>query len=889
VNTKHFSNFVLKIQFMKTLHALFLFGLFFFAMPAFAQLPADQGFLIKAELDKRGLSEAEADAALIAEGLDIKKMSPEEALINKGAISKVLDDLAETKKLNIVENQESKDSMKVEEQILKPDNQVKVEKDLPKTNPIYGHQLFQNGGLQVQANTDGASAPETYVLGAGDQIRITIFGISQADLLMTINESGFVAPAGMVQIYLKGLTLKEARKVVRNRFSLTYRFQNDEFAVTLQKARMLNVNIFGEVVKGGSVQLSALNTALNALMAAGGVSEIGSVRHIELLRGDIRKKIDLYAFLNNPSVQFQYDLQHNDILYVPVAQKVVSLEGAVKRPMRYELAGTEGLKELLAFAGGVLYNANAALIQVERQTGEKPQLTEYSLADVLSGKVLVDLLDGDIVILKPSSVPLEQFAAVQGAVYYPGQFAWKEGLKLSEVLEKAKLKPQTSTELYMVKRTLTDGTQKVIKVVGKDAISFELFAKDSILVFDQSAFANQLPLEVSGAVRAPFKQNLAYTDQIKLSEALALAKGTLPTTADWAYVRRPNLFVPNEYSYTRVNLNENADFALGAGDVLMVYDKEIYTQAADVSIGGAVRTAYRTPFSPELSIKTLIEMAGRTTEKANLKRVDLFRLVYNDKRGSGYELIRLSIDSNYNVVGYPGGYPLLPFDQIMVRQLTLFDIDKMVTVTGEVKFPGDYALPASQYRLSDLITDAGGINGIGSMDGAIIMRTFNNVGPIGISVKKALRHKNSKKYNPYLLSGDVLTIYPTQNTFSLRLLGTNYPIQDSIIQTSSKSFIYDGKKSARWYIREYAGGLSEDANPRSVAVAYPNGQVDGTRRSLYLFNKMPTVRPGGQIIVSLQTEKEKAEKKEIDYDAIFSRSFQAISSILTITLLLKQL
>ena len=877
---------------MKTLHALFLFGLFFFAMPAVAQLPADQGFLIKAELDKRGLSEAEAEAALIAAGLDVKNMSPEEALFNKGAISKVLDDLAETKKLKIDEKQESKeskDSLKVEEQILQPDNQVKLEKDFPQISPIYGHQLFQNGGLPVQANTDGASAPETYVLGAGDQIRITIFGISQADLLMTINESGFVAPAGMVQIYLKGLTLKEARKLIRNRFSLAYRFQADEFAVTLQKARMVNVNIFGEVVKGGSVQLSALNTALNALMAAGGVSEIGSVRHIELLRGDIRKKIDLYAFLNNPSVQFQYDLQHNDILYVPVAQKVVSLEGAVKRPMRYELAGTEGLKELLAFAGGVLYNANAALIQVERQTGEKPQLTEYSLADVLSGKVLVELLDGDIVTLKPSSVPLEQFAAVQGAVYYPGQFAWKEGLKLSEVLEKAKLKPQTSTELYMVKRTLTDGTQKVIKVVGKDAISFELFAKDSILVFDQSAFANQLPLEVSGAVRAPFKQNLAYTDQIKLSEALALAKGTLPTTADWAYVRRPNLFVPNEYSYSRVNLNENADFLLGAGDVLMVYDKEIYTQAADVSIGGAVRTAYRTPFSPELSIKALVEMAGRTTEKANLQRVDLFRLVYNDKRGSGYELIRLSIDSNYNVVGYPGGYPLLPFDQIMVRQLTLFDIDKLVTVTGEVKFPGDYALPASQYRLSDLITDAGGINGIGSYDGAIIMRTFNNVGPIGINVKKALRHKNSKKYNPYLLSGDVLTIYPSQNTFSLRLLGTNYPIQDSLIQASSKSFIYDGKKSARWYIREYAGGLSEDANPRSVAVAYPNGQVDGTRRSLFLFNNMPVVRPGGQIIVSLQTEQEKAEKKEIDYDAVFTRSFQAISSLLTLFLLVNQL
>ncbi len=874
---------------MKALQTLLFFSIFFFAMPAFAQLPADQGFLIKAELDKRGLSEAEADAALMAAGLDVKKMSPEEALFNKGAISKVLDELAETKKLKIVEKQESKDSMKVEEQILKSDQQVKVEKDLPQTNPIYGHQLFQNGGLSVHALTDGASAPDTYVLGAGDQIRITIFGISQADLLLTINESGFVAPAGMGQIYLKGLTMREARKVVRNRFSVAYRFQSDEFAVTLQKARMLNVNIFGEVVKGGSVQLSALNTALNALMAAGGVSEIGSVRHIELLRGDIRKKIDLYAFLNNPSVQFQYDLQHNDILFVPVAQKVVSLEGAVKRPMRYELAGKEGLKELLAFAGGVLFNANVELIQVKRQTGEKPQLTEYRLADVLSGKFSVELLDGDIIIVKQSSVPLEQFAAIQGAVYYPGQYAWKEGQQLSEVLDKAKLKPQTSTELYIVKRTLTDGTQKVIKVVGKDAPSFELLALDSILVFDQAAFANQLPLEVTGAVRAPFKQNLAYTDQIKLSEALALAKGTLPTTADWAYVRRPNLFVPNEFSYLRVNLNENADFTLGAGDVLMVYDKEIYTQAADVSIGGAVRSAYRTPFSPALSIKTLIEMAGRTTEKANLNRVDLFRLVYNDKRGSGYELIRLSLDSNYNVVGYPGGYPLLPFDQIVVRQLTLFDKDKVVTVNGEVKFPGDYALPASQYRLSDLIADAGGINAIGSHDGAIIIRSFNNVGPIGVDVKLAMRRKNSKKYNPYLMTGDVLTIYPAQNTFSLRLLGTNYPLQDSVSEMSARSFIYVGSKSARWYIREYAGGLTKDADPRSVAVVYPNGQVDGTKRVLFLFNDMPTVRTGGQIVVNLETEKEKAEKKEVDYDVIFSRSFQAISSLLTITLLLKQL
>jgi protein involved in polysaccharide export with SLBB domain len=862
----------------------FLFSILILSQHLMAQVPADQDFLIKTELDKRGLSEAEADAALLAKGLDVKKMSPEEALSKRTEILGVLDELATAKK--------PAQEAKVEEAVLVLDT-IQIKKESAPAAPapaapitIYGHQLFKDGGLPVQAITDGASAPETYVLGAGDQIRITIFGISQADLLLTINEAGFVSPAGLAQIYLKGLTLREARKVVRNRFSVAYRFQSDEFAVTLQKARTLNVNIFGEVAKAGSVQLSALNTALNALMAAGGVSEIGSVRHIELMRGDIRKKIDLYAFLNNPSVQFQYDLQHNDILYVPVAQKVVNLEGAVKRPMRYELAGKEGLKELIAFAGGVLYNANIDLIQVERQTGAAPILTEYRLNEVLEGKVVVELLDGDIIRLRPSAVPLEQITSVEGAVYYPGNFAWKEGQKLTDVLAKAQLKPQTSTELFFVERTLTDGTKKLYKVAGKDAAAFAMAAKDRVLVYDQSTYANQLPLEVSGAVRAPFKQLLAYTDQILLSEALALAKGTLPTTADWAYVRRPNLFEPNQFSYVRINLKDSLNFALGAGDVLMVYDKDIYTQAANISIGGAVRNPINTPFSEQLSIADLVNMAGRTTEKSNLSRVDIFRLRYNDKRGSGYELIRVGLDSNYNVVGN-AGFALLPFDQIIIRELSQFEKDKAVSVQGEVKFPGAYAMPVGTYRLADLIKDAGGLSAMASKDVAILLRSAGDVGLVGLNLKKALNRKHSKKWNPFLLSGDVLTVFPIQNTFSIRTAGTNYPVLDTTL--SEVSFVFSGAHSARWYLREYAGGLQEDADRRTVAVSYPNGRVDGTQRFLYLFNNMPTVKSGGQIVVNMKAPEEIQEKKDIDYDAIFTRSFQAISSMLTISLLIKQL
>ena len=870
---------------MHFLKSLFLILFLFLLNNTLWSQSASQAFLIKTELDKRGLSEAEADAGLISKGLDVKKMSPEEVLSKQAEILGVLDALSAAKKPNEV--------AKVEEAILVLDT-ILISKETsspntiasPATIPIYGHQLFGGGGLPVQAITDGASAPDTYVLGAGDQLRITIFGISQADLLLTINEAGFVNPAGLAQIYLKGLMLREARKVVRNRFLVAYRFQSDEFAVTLQKTRMLNVNIFGEVPKAGSVQLSALNTALNALMVAGGVSEIGSVRHIELMRGDVRKKIDLYAFLNNPSMQFQYDLQHNDILYVPLAQKVVNLEGAVKRPMRYELAGKESLKELLDFAGGVLFNANIELIQVERQTGAQPILTEYRLSEVLSGKVLVELMDGDLIRLRASTVPLEQFASIEGAVYYPGSYAWQEGQKLSDVLNKAQLKPQTSTELYFVERTLTDGTKKLFKVGGNEAALFSLSAKDRILVYDQADFANQLPFEVSGAVRVPFKKTLAYTDQILLSEALALAQGTLPTTADWAYVRRTNLFEPNSFSYFRVNLKENLNFSLGAGDILMIYDKDIYTQAANISVSGAVRKAISTPFSPQLTITDLINMAARITEKANLARVDLFRLRYNNKKGSGYELIRLSLDSNFNVVGSPG-FQLLPYDQIVLRELSQFDKDKLVSIQGEVLFPGSYALPIGRYRLSDLINDAGGLNEFANTRSSILLRTIGNTGSIGVNLKRTMNRKYSKKYNPILFSGDLLTIDKEINIISIRKDGTNYPILDNA-ENRNVNFVYDGKHSARWYLRKYAGGIQENASRESIAVAYPNGKVDGTKKTFF-FNNTPTVRSGGQIVVSYKTEKEKVKKKEVNYDAVFTRSFQAISSLLTLMLLLKQL
>jgi protein involved in polysaccharide export with SLBB domain len=854
------------------------------AFNVYAQDQVTARLMLKTELDKRGLSEEEANAALIAKGIDVSQLSLEQQLMKKNEIVAVLDEAAKSKTPIEIPKVEPVDTLKLVKEVIK---EAIVNESVSKVS-IYGHSVFTDGGIQVQTVTDGANAPENYVLGSGDQIRITIFGISQADLLLTINEAGFVTPSGLAQIYLKGVTLKEARKIIRNRFAVAYRFQSDEFAVTLQKARLLSVSVFGEVRKSGSIQISALNSALNALVFVGGVNEIASVRNIDLLRGDKRRKIDLYAFLNNPSVQFNFDLQYNDIVYVPVANKIISVEGAVKRPMKYELIEKEGLKELIQFAGGIQFNTNIEFIQIERAMGAKPQLIEYALNDVLSGKTIVELKDGDIVRVKSSSEPLDDFIVVDGAVFYPGKYAWKANMTLNEALLKSKLKPQTHTDFYFVERTLNDNTVKILKVTKEQALVFVLNPKDKLLIFDKSVYANQLQIEIQGAVRAPFKKNLEYSDHLKLSEVIALAKGTLPTTSEWAYLRRQSLFEPNKFEYYRINLLQDSAFVVGAGDLLMVYDKSIYSHAANVTVSGAVHQVVKTPFSPNLTLANLLNLAGRTNEKADIKRVDLFRLKYSNKYGSGYELIQLELDSNYTILNQSKALAILPFDHIVVRELMKFETNKLVVINGEVKYPGQYALPYNNYRLTDLIQDAGGLTVFADKYNAQLLRSTNNIGPMGLNIRKAFKHKHSDKYNPLLMPGDDLTLFTFNNAISIKTEGTNYPMFEGK-RTDEVSFFYNGKHSALWYLKKYAGGLHEDADKNTVTVLYPNGKVVGVKRTILMIKKYPRVQPGCKVNVGRKAQKQSQEKKKLDSDAIFTRTYQAITSFLTLMLLLKQL
>ena len=135
---------------------------------------------------------------------------------------------------------------------------------------IYGHSVFTDQTLDVFRKTDGSQAPETYILGAGDEIRITIFGASQTDLQLRINNEGYIQPEGMSKIFLQGMSIAQARELLVNRLSTFFTFRADQLSLTVATARTVLVNIFGETRITGGFTVSALNSALNAISAAGG-------------------------------------------------------------------------------------------------------------------------------------------------------------------------------------------------------------------------------------------------------------------------------------------------------------------------------------------------------------------------------------------------------------------------------------------------------------------------------------------------------------------------------------------------------------------------------------------------------------------------------------------
>ncbi len=863
--------------------------------------------MAQAELQKRGLNETEVRTRLLEEGIDVDNIAPTEyanyqdrvmAILNRMQAEKAAADTnpaaaatggAETVTAAIDAPQSTNGEAAAEQAL----ETALAENGVSATegNDIYGHSLFTGKSLEVFRTTDGAQAPDTYVLGEGDEVHISIFGSSQTEIHQRIAADGSIQPAGSSKIFLKGMTMAQARKAIQSKLASHYSFREDQIAVTITTARTVQVSIYGEVGVQGGFTLSALNSVFNALAAAGGPLEMGSVREIQLSRGGKNTKLDLYTYMTKPDSKVQYDIQNGDVLYVPVAQNIVSISGAVNRPMRYEMIKGEGLKELIQYAGGLVYNAYMDYVQVERYENGERKYLEFNLADVMSGKQKVDLRNGDAVRIHQSNVPMENYVAINGDVYYGGNYDLEGNSSLQGLIEKAKPTYTAKTDFVFVERTKPDETVEILTVPfpGVDGNpDFELQARDVVRVLAQSTYRDVETISVNGQVREPFSRTFGLNDRMTVGQAIEYAGGLKPSVYPVAYIFRKDLENPAKMEYITISLDNDLDKELQPGDQLNVYDNTTYTNAGEVRVNGAVKSPFGTTYDPSLTVHDLLTMAGGFEVGAAYDRVEVFRLNVSDKTSS-FDVLTLEVDEDYNP---KTDFQLQPFDQIVVRMTPDFTTGRTVEINGRVKYPGVYLLDDNKTQLWEVIEMAGGL--LDDADPyARVFRTMNGRGSIGINLKDAKSNKGKVSADLILMDGDVVNIVRQENIVVIREIGTRmgqYVPEE--FAASSKTMVYQGSHNAAWYIRHYAGGFQKVANKNSVTVTMPNYQTDGTKRGLFGIRRYPTVEPGGVITVSIDREKrEKLDtpKEKVNWSNTFSQSVATLTSVVSLVLLLDRL
>ena len=872
---------------------------------------SQQESMARRELARQGVDEAELRVRLRAKGIDVDALSPEELLALRPEIEATVAEIkaeqsndtrvarerqaaveveeaaAQVEAAGAEQAEEIREAVEegatAEEAVAEAEAKERAKSQTAETSNIYGHGLFRGKTLDVYRASERARTPGTYILDTGDELAISIFGASQTDLLLEIGDDGFIKPPGIPRIYLRGRTLDEARRLVRSRLRDYYVFGEGQFALSVDAARTIRVSIYGEVEQSGTYTLSALNGPLNALVAAGGPTDRGSVRNILLIREGQIARIDVYAFLQNPSsAAGQLSLRDNDVINVPLAEEVVELRGAVRRPMRYELTRGESLDTSLPYAGGLVPSAVPSASRVLRLTNGSLNVLDLDRA----GFAGFDPEDGDLVEIPAVAEPLQNFVEVGGEVVIDGRFGMRSGQTLGDVLERAQLRPTARRDVAFVRRRNDDGTRRLMRVSlesGSGGMATELRRGDVVIVLASSRYVDEATFTIGGAIRdssltSSFPQDGALT----LEEAILLAGGLEANALAEALVIRTPQQNAERREYLRVPLREAATFQLEPFDRVVIYSAERFEDAPTVSIAGAVRAPTETRYDVSLDINDLLYLAGGASFDAAADRVDVYRLSLegNETR----TLVEtLALDDKYRV---NGSFELRPFDEVYVRSSADFEPIQDVSLEGEVRYPGLYARIKGANRVSDFIDRAGGLTSEAFPEGATLIREAVGGDLVVLELDEILADP-ARPENLLLRAGDRIQVPKPEQTVTIYTRGTNAARYgtDTLTAGGMLRVAYQGPQSAKWYIDNYAGGFdAERAKKRTTTVTSAAGGIRETRTFLGI-RDYPDVPVGGAVRVDLRREKPAKQPRErSSWSDVAQVTVAALSAIATVLL-----
>ena len=604
-----------------------------------------------------------------------------------------------------------------------------------------------------------------------------------------------------------------------------------------------------------------------------------------------------------PEVQYDFFLQHNDIIFVPVAERLVKIDGAVKRPFWYELVEGENLIQLIDFAGGLQDNAYKENIQVRRISGDREMLIDVNLQELMDTDSDFVLQSGDSISVREIPKVLDNYVKIAGAVDLPGEYEIKPGMRIYELLQKGQLQKESRTDMAFLLRTNPDQTFRLFKLnldeIMNDPASsgnIQLVPKDSLTIYSLESFTDKSVFSVTGAVRNPIEHPWDPDENIRVQDAILLSGGLLPNATDFAYIIRTDISNPNNTQYLRINL-QNAFFdpqsednaALRPFDQLNVPSTTDFSDISTVQISGAVRTPGEYQFDQSLNLRDLLTLAGGLKLEAAPNRIDIFRIEINKNEPTRTIVASVEVNDNLQLLSNEA-FPLQAYDQIVVRTVPEFEFQQIVTIEGEVKYPGDYALIDDNERLLNLINRAGGMTREAFAEGVTILRSENNTGYLVTHMEEVLRNPTSK-YNYILKAGDAILIPKSQDLVTMRLSGTKasemYP--DRMLRGGKISVALSPGKNAKWYINNYAVGKTKRARNRLISVEHPNGQLERTKSFLF-FKSYPKPKKGSIVQIGVKPTREKREKEggePVDWENMITKTLAQATAVLTLVILIK--
>ena len=785
-----------------------------------------------------------------------------------------------------------------------PEDDLLEEEEEDNEPKPFGYDVFANAPFTFAPTMDIA-VPEGYIIGAGDTIKIQMFGKENEEHELEVNRQGEVVLPNLGPFSVAGLTYTEVKRYFSA--EIKKKVLGVDVVVSLSDLRSMRIFVAGDAFKPGPYVMSALSSVTHAIFAAGGINDIGSLRNIQVKRaGKLVTTLDLYDLLIYGDSSNDIMLKSGDVVFIAPVGERVTVAGEVKRPAIYELASNDNFDTVVKMAGGLLPSAYPTATVVERfnqrniRTIVNVDLTnKQQLAKTVQG--------GDVVKVLKTSEQYDDSVTVIGAVTRPGKYQWQEGHKISNLLP--------SIHAYMLDDA--DLNYSLIireKDIGRniEVLQFSLFKAlsdtnsednltlqphDRVLVFsinDRNATADTsldllamtqeelLEIEKEKA-KEQYKERMFWLEYgeeepleefDELDESLKLAEKSMEELTGGTYEEEVDLKDIGIFSRQKL---------------LTPVIKKLQHQAASgeplqlIEVVGAVKYPGIYPLAINSQVNDLVAASGGLLESAFLDRAEITRneVINNKARKS-----TLSINLHGALAGENGhNIAIQSKDRLNIHVIPAWQENHIVELRGEFLFPGKYTIQRGE-TLGDLIERAGGFTEFAYREGSVFTREklkqleLQNILKVSESLRmeiasKSLSQKDSQSIDyeqAKMLLADLTKVQPVgrlvvdlpriQEDPSADILLEDGDIlyvptmQNSInvvgqVQVAT-SHLYNKSLDAFDYV-ELSGGVKQQADDDRIYVIKANGRVVIPETAGWFASSGSNISPGDTVVVPLDS------------------------------------